>query len=267
MNIEDAGKADLIKIPGWPYEFQDRDRLTFAEIVEVAVALWWTQRFDFSGIIYPAELASQLSDDLPAVTRAHYSRIDHIQQVVKVELSAEDGKKQNIWFQAHSIEFDGDQLHQDLMDVGKPHRGTGIGRTMMRNACRLARRLKLSKLALMAIDAGPYVWARHGFIPSQDSWYSTLAPAALRKLEELKRDKLIEIHLYDLVRKILYTYTPEALWVLAAIPIDVFDKSTGQYVPVGRALLAWTNASWYGELPLDPDGPAFARFEQYVGGI
>jgi hypothetical protein len=267
VNIEDAGKADLIKIPGWPEEFQDRDRLTFEEIVEVAVALWWTQRFDFSGIIFPAELASQLEEDLLEVTRAHYSCIDHIQQVVKVELSAEDGEKQNIWFQAHSIEFDGDQLHQDTMDAGKPHRGTGIGRTMMRNVCRLARRLRLSKLALMAIDAGPYVWAKHGFIPSEESWYSTLMPAALNKLEELKHDKYVETQTYDLVRKLLYTYTPEALWLLAAMTIDIFDKCTGQYIPVGRALLAWTNASWYGELPLDPDGPAFAKFEQYVGGI
>lgn len=267
MDIEHAGKADLTKVPGWPDEFLGTDRLSFAEKVEVAVAQWWIHRFDFSGIIYPAELVSQLADELPAVTRAHYSHIDHIRQVVKVELSAEDDKKQNIWFQAHSIEFDGDQLHQDLMDVAEPHRGTGIGRTMMRNACRLARRLKLSKLALMAIAAGPYVWAKHGFIPSQESWHSTLTPAALEKLEELKRDKHVDTQLYDFVRKLLYTYAPESLWVLAAMPIDVFDKATGQYVPIGRALLAWTKASWYGELPLDPDGPAFAKFEQYVGGI
>ncbi len=114
------------------------------------------------------------------------------------------------------------------------------------------------------LDRGGYVWARSGFLPSQESWDA---------LRPVLRDKILDprLDLTPAVRQPLLEFLqnrdPHAIWhiadsrtpvVIDGKPIMLGDKP----LPLGNHLLS--NTDWAGNLDLN-DAKAMGRFDDYVG--
>lgn len=239
--------------------------LRFRFDVDDAVMTWWRDALGPAGL-YPRELAVALAGRTDHRCEFEYTACDPDKGHLRLESKGFDGDVP-AFFSGRSLEFDRRVVHLDKTSIQDGYKGEGTGSILLANALFVADRLAFARLELLAAMDGTYVWARAGFLIDDKTWgpeYAERLRAPIRErlyaiprrdLDEAKRDLLLS--LVDQGRDTM-------LWDL----VDVAGSTTSvktphDRVPLGRALLAETDASWYGFMPTAP-GEARRRLEDYL---
>jgi HK97 family phage portal protein len=148
-----------------------------------------------------------------------------------------------------------------FFEVAGERRGSGIGKTVLRNSMAEYKAMGVSRVELHAnIDAGSYVWAKFGFKPSESEWKSVRGKLKDR-LDILLGDGRIDKKQYARISKHVESDDPSAIWKIANLRAKT-KQGDGGGSTIGRALL--TNQSWNGSLDLS-DRNAMRKFRRYVG--
>lgn len=162
-------------------------------------------------------------------------------------------------------------------DIKVIDQGQGVGRKILRNELEFFAACGIQKFQIYASsEAGGYVWARFGFLPSNPKtgelkedleWRFGLIEPLLNPDEAKQLKKLIELK------------KPQDLWQLADMRVNmtprlgnIANKTLQQLcdrlelpaiMPLGRLLL--TGSNWDGYIDLK-NKEQMARVERYVGG-
>jgi hypothetical protein len=137
-------------------------------------------------------------------------------------------------------------------NVVRQRRGRGLAKLLTRNSLAVYRELGISRVTLSAgLEAGGYVWARFGFLPSREDWFRVRGDvqAKLTTVGEVPAEAK-EALTYALVDD-----DPVAIWDIADLDAKVDDTS------LGRLLLSGT--AWEGLLEFS-NVDAMDRFDAYV---
>jgi GNAT superfamily N-acetyltransferase len=155
-----------------------------------------------------------------------------------------------------SISRDTGVAEHGLMLLLSDLQGRGLAKDILRANINYYRKLGLSRANVSALDRGGYVWARYGFLPTQESWDAVrpmlrdrVTDPSLNIAPAVRRDVL---HLLD-------SHDPHAIWRIA-------DKRTpvtieAETLPLGTHLLS--GSDWEGSLDLK-DAPTMERFYDYA---
>lgn len=202
----------------------------------------------------PAEFAAIMSADMPPGLRMdmHFSRAPYATWNSGIGHSGalfEDAPLQA----TRTFKFEKGKVDHSSFFIADRLQGRGTGRVFLANSMAVYRRIGIRSVTLAAgAEAGGYVWARFGFVPTRLSWHS-LRESLSDELDEIER-KLSPGDV-ALVRRMLDSDDPKTVWLIADLRIP-FGRE-----PLGRRLLA--GQGWGGALDLtDPD--AMARFDAYV---
>jgi GNAT superfamily N-acetyltransferase len=136
--------------------------------------------------------------------------------------------------------------------VTPERRGRGLATLLTRNSVDAYREVGITKVTLSAgMDAGGYVWARLGFLPSKDEWRQVRG-AVRAKLESIPS---VPAEAAEAVRYALADDEATAIWEIADLDVEADGKR------LGRLLLSGT--AWEGMLDFcNPD--AMDRLSAYV---
>ena len=250
-----------------------RSGSVFTEGVEFTIPMtdqivkWWETRFGRYDM-FPKDLCSFLVADLPFARTCQITGVDLDREIVCVEIQGIDALGE-VYLTARSVEFAERQVHLNMTDLRTDVQGHGYGTLLARNCYRLARRLELDRLGVTAIGGGSYVWARAGFLPTHKSWND-------ERCKQRIANHLIHIPELDWetannVYTMLGSDDEQTMWDLS----DLEERVRSCYrpdklIPLGRALLAESGASWKGTLEMnenDTDSHAeqLMRARSYLG--
>jgi GNAT superfamily N-acetyltransferase len=143
--------------------------------------------------------------------------------------------------------------------------GQGLGRDILRANIDYYRQLGLSRVDVnAALDRGGYVWARYGFVPTQEAW-DALRPVLRAKVGEpslnlapAERQATLDLLESPDPRTIWHIADDRTPTVIDGQPLMFRDKP----VPLGNHLLSGNG--WEGSLDLK-DQATLERFYNYVG--
>jgi len=136
--------------------------------------------------------------------------------------------------------------------------GAGFAKDILRSNIDFYRQLGLSGVETWAnADAGGYVWAKYGFVPTAKSWDTLRA-----SLKSQVSRPTLDIAPADrqAMLDLLENRDPRTIWRIAdyQTPVMVGNRS----MPLGKHLLL--GSGWDGNLDLS-DAAAMNRFDAYVG--
>ncbi len=226
-------------------QFVAGQNLKFVNPVSAAQIAWWRGRFGAQGPL-PASISYALSRnvDLPISYEVDI-RDDHRVEV-RISLISSD-QAGTVLEAERSILFSKDALNLNFMEVRADFRGRGIGFQLVANCYDLAKDLRLRRLTVTAVDDGSYMWAKAGFVPFRRVWNET-------SLKDIIAQKLhlipgIDWAIRNEVYAALGSDDPHSIYILVGMRDPVLSTAMpGTMVPLGRALLAESGATWAGSL-------------------
>ncbi|MFS8053255.1 GNAT family N-acetyltransferase [Rhizobium sp. BR 317] len=228
---------------------------------------WWGSKFDRFDLL-PKDICSRLVDGLPFARNCTITEISIDQEIVRAEIEGYD-RQGEVFFTGRSVEFVERQVHLNTTGVVPRAQGQGYGRLLARNCYRLARELDLDRLGVTAIDAGAYTWARAGFLPTFESWnFGRCKERIVTHMVEIPE---IDWETRNNIYRLLGSDEQRNLWDVADLEMPVMSaKLPETEIPLGRALLAESNASWKGtvEFYREDDGlleDQLDRARDYLG--
>lgn len=154
-----------------------------------------------------------------------------------------------------TVNFDLKTITHDALLIKPGQRG--YGRTIMRNSFPIYKQYGFNVITVnAALDDGPYVWARFGFVPTEASWESLreTVSARLEKHKEEIEDALPGM--YSAIIEDLNDPSPKSIWLLVDKKHKIGNQSLGVMLLHG--------IRWDGIFSFD-DPEAVERFESYVG--
>lgn len=143
-------------------------------------------------------------------------------------------------------------------------KGTGFGKKLMRNQFKLYERLKVARVLIDAADeAGAYVWARFGFLPSMSSWIA-LQRSILARLEQCKSEGVaMDPFTERFVRTLCGERAePRDIWLISDLDQRCKLRAEEPERKLGQRLLV--GLRWQGAFDLR-DEASMQRFRDYVG--
>lgn len=155
-----------------------------------------------------------------------------------------------------SISRDTGVAEHGLLLLPSGAQGKGLAKNILRANIDYYRQLGLSRVNVSTLDRGGYVWARYGFVPSQESWEAVrpvlrdrVTDPSLNIAPAVRHDVL---HLLD-------SHDPHAIWRIAdhRTPVTI----EGEPLPLGNHLLSGND--WERSLDLK-DAPTLERFYNYA---
>lgn len=245
--------------------FEPKAAITFKVPLDEPTMAWWHEKLGKPGL-YPDELAEALTGGVDLDRRFEFE-IEPDADRIRLVTQAFDGEVP-VFTSGRSLEFDRGVVHLDKTTIENGYRGQKVGSRLLGNAYRLLRQIGFGELELLAAWDGAYVWARAGFLISPKTWAEKDRPDRLR---QPIRERVERIGWSDLpplrraaVLRLLDRDDPAMLWDFVEIEGRVTsEKSPPDRVKLPWSLLAETDASWYGRLPLS-DPRAVARLEAYL---
>lgn len=190
---------------------------------------WLESRFTkFS--LTPKDICDKLVVGLPVSANYKIAAINPARDYICVEITGSDDSGV-VFLTARSIEFQERQLHLNRTEVRANLQGYGYGTTLARNCYCLARTLGLERLGVTALDGGSYVWARSGFLPTPEAWNNSPCKQRIAGHMEQVPDRR------------------SVVWAISGLQQKVRSMRDPRVeIPLGRALLTESGASWKGTL-------------------
>lgn len=226
---------------------------------------WWAKRFQMVSMM-PGAICDRLVDGLPGDRDRHVSCLDPYHERTDLIIVGTDAHGP-VFEAGRSFHFKSKCLNLDMAWVRDDLQRHGYGRTLTRNSYRLAVALGFERITLTALQVGAFSWARLGFMPSAESWNNDNCRKRVRSQLDKLRGQLGE-DTYTEVRSYVDWQEPEAIWLIADLEVEVNVGTPGQDVPLGFALLYYSEASWAGSIELrhcDIRSKQIERVRAYLG--
>ncbi|MBY3201320.1 hypothetical protein [Rhizobium laguerreae] len=205
---------------------------------------WWIDRFGVTGT-RPIDFCNALASGIPFPFDAELVALSPAERQAGFELVGRDSGGV-VYEAARSFSLSESVFYQGFLDIRTDMRDHGYGTLLAANCYNLAMSYGISRISVYAVDSGAYVWARAGFLPSQESWVSHDCRGEIE--EHLLRID-VEPNQRRLVEKLLSRSAPETIWAIADNPYLVESSNfPGTQIKLGRALLAESKASWRGTI-------------------
>lgn len=245
--------------------FIDDERVSFDKTVSKRMGGWWMDKIYQPHTITPRQFGEMLIADLPSESSAKFLTFSRKKDSVSLELIGVAGNS-IVYLAGHTMTLasNDENLNVDLLAVDAGYQGAGVGSRLMGNLYNVALALGVDKIKLRAaLDAGPYVWARFGFLPTDSEW-KRVKRKIWDKLDGL--GAMVSPEARSRVEDALGATSGRAIAVIAEEAEIVMSRphpsidAPPRDVPLGLALLADSGIQWYGALDLNDDA-AVAIFE------
>ncbi|SDN75809.1 Acetyltransferase (GNAT) family protein [Methylobacterium phyllostachyos] len=251
----------------WPADWFIGDSVvSFSPAVASRIGNWWHANIFVPFGITPLEFGRRLVADLDRQDHVEFLSFDYRYKRVSVMLKGMAGNTL-VYLAGHTLSLAPQDEHAevDLLSVDDDHQGQGIGATLISNLVELARTVGARKVVLKAgLEAGPYVWLKFGFFPTDEEWEKIKAPIR-SKLDGL--GKMVSDEARTRIDAALASSKGRAIAIIAAEEDLVMSKpifdAPPRDVPLGRALLADSGIGWYGELDFG-DSAAMSIYKDCV---
>jgi GNAT superfamily N-acetyltransferase len=226
-------------------QFVAGQNLTFVNPITAVQIAWWHGRFGARGPS-PGAIAHALGRKVALPISYELDIRDDHRDEVRIGLVSLD-QAGKVLEAERSILFLRDALNLSFMEVRMDFRGRGVGFQLVANCYDLAESLSLKRLTVTAVDDGSYLWAKAGFVPFRRVWNETsLKDTIARKLHLIPG---VSWAMRDEVYTALGSDDPHSIYILVGMRDPVPSTAVaGTRVPLGRALLAESGATWAGSL-------------------
>lgn len=236
--------------------FKPEGDLSFGFPVDDGVMTWWRDKLGCRGL-YPRELAAALGGGTERRCAFRFTEFNPTLEHLRLETRGFDGEVQ-VFFSGRSLEFDRGVIHLNKTSVETGYRGERIGTILLANAYELAVKLGFERLELLAAMDGTCVWARAGFLIADETWLpdnaERLRGPVRQRIYGLPRSE-VDQQTQGLLLRLIEQQRPDMLWDLVDVPGKVMSNKPPARTELSWALLAETEARWYGYLPVGPGEP------------
>ncbi|WP_421406643.1 hypothetical protein [Agrobacterium tumefaciens] len=205
---------------------------------------WWIDRFGLTGT-RPIDFCNALARGVPYPFDAKLVALAPAKREAGFELVGHDARGV-VYEAARSFSLNESVFHQGFLDIRIDKRDHGYGTMLASNCYEFAMGRGISRISVYAVDSGAYVWARAGFLPTQEVWESDECRGEIEKHLDMLD---LEPNQKGRVERLLESSAPETIWAIADTRHLVESSEfPGMQIKLGRALLAESEASWRGTI-------------------
>lgn len=186
-----------------------------------------------SSNISPTNLTRRLIGFLPeeyVVSRKVEQRDETIETIVHMRgPTGQTGRNQR------EFNLDDNSVYHSYLTMPPDLRASQNGRRATWGAIQAYERMGFQDVHIFAaLQAGPYTWARMGFIPEASEWEDLRTRAIPARLDALDERSAIDPQVRALVERALQDDDPSAIWKIVDFPGSWGPNS----IPIGRAIMA-----------------------------
>ncbi len=144
----------------------------------------------------------------------------------------------------------------ESMDISDARQGFGYGRALMGDLVDADKLMGIERIKVRAERVGRFVWARMGFLPTDDAWLQ-MRPEALDFIVKKRSALERKLDVMDLMSRIL-AGGPKKAHTLVAINVDVPSsripaRFEPELRPLGKVFFLEIASPWSGTLDLRDD--------------
>ncbi|CUX57772.1 hypothetical protein AGR13a_Lc30046 [Agrobacterium genomosp. 13 str. CFBP 6927] len=210
---------------------------------------WWGERFKKHEFL-PKDVGMFLTDGTPGQKMITLDKLDVLRNYTDIEFESADSASK-IFFSGRRMDFGNSVLYPATTSVEMEMQGRGIGTTLMANCFRLAVKLNLRSVEVTAIDSGSYVWAKAGFLPTDESWNGERGRHAIKA--QLNKLTNVDTSEEKTAREAVEDDDPTLIWSIADLESTVSIPGCAVPIKLSKALLIGSRCSWKGKFDFYDD--------------